>query len=114
MASDDLIKKLKAALGDAGVLTGKDAEEKAVGGWSKLGIPAAVLRPASAAEVSAAASLDCVRCRDGEELSDDCACPQRCADSVVWRTLLRRRHQAETRDSDQFAMAAQELRSADG
>ncbi|MFN4230938.1 FAD-binding oxidoreductase [Parvibaculum sp.] len=57
MASDDLIKKLKAALGDAGVLTGKDAEEKAVGGWSKLGIPAAVLRPASTAEVSAALKL---------------------------------------------------------
>ncbi len=57
MASDDLIKKLKAALGDAGVLTGKDAEEKAVGGWSKLGIPAAVLRPASTEEVSAALKL---------------------------------------------------------
>ena len=57
MASDDLIKKLKAALGDAGVLTGKDAEEKAVGGWSKLGIPAAVLRPASTEEVSTALKL---------------------------------------------------------
>lgn len=57
MASDDLIKKLKAALGDAGVLTGKDAEEKAVGGWSKLGIPAAVLRPASTEEVSKALKL---------------------------------------------------------
>ncbi|MBO6633987.1 FAD-binding oxidoreductase [Parvibaculum sp.] len=57
MASDDLIKKLKAALGDAGVLTGKDAEEKAVGGWSKLGVPAAVLRPASTEEVSAALKL---------------------------------------------------------
>lgn len=57
MASDDLIKKLRAALGDAGVLTGKDAEEKAVGGWSKLGVPAAVLRPASTEEVSAALKL---------------------------------------------------------
>lgn len=57
MASDDLIKKLKAALGDAGVLTGKDAEEKAAGGWSKLGVPAAVLRPATTEEVSAALKL---------------------------------------------------------
>jgi FAD/FMN-containing dehydrogenase len=57
MASDDLIKKLTAALGDAGVLTGKDAAEKAVGGWSKLGIPAAVLRPASTEEVSKALKL---------------------------------------------------------
>ena len=57
MAADDLIRKLKAALGDAGVLTGKDAEEKAVGGWSNLGIPVAVLRPASTQEVSAALKL---------------------------------------------------------
>ncbi len=57
MASDDLIKKLKAALGDAGVLTGKDAEEKAVGGWSKLGIPAAVLRPARTDDASKALTL---------------------------------------------------------
>jgi FAD/FMN-containing dehydrogenase len=57
MAADDLIRKLKAALGDAGVLTGRDAEEKAVGGWSNLGIPVAVLRPASTQEVSAALKL---------------------------------------------------------
>lgn len=57
MASDDLIKKLTAVLGDAGVLTGKDAEEKAAGGWSKLGVPAAVLRPATTEEVSAALKL---------------------------------------------------------
>ncbi|MBX3493832.1 MAG: FAD-binding oxidoreductase, partial [Parvibaculum sp.] len=57
MASDDLIAKLKAALGDQGVLTGKDAEEKAQGGWSKLGVPAAVLRPASTEEVSKALKL---------------------------------------------------------
>lgn len=57
MAADDLISKLRAALGDAGVLTGKDAEEKAQGGWSKLGVPAAVLRPASTEEVSKALKL---------------------------------------------------------
>ncbi|PKQ03187.1 MAG: FAD-binding oxidoreductase [Alphaproteobacteria bacterium HGW-Alphaproteobacteria-11] len=57
MASDDLIQKLQAALGDQGVLTGKDAEEKAVGGWSKLGVPAAVLRPASTEEVSKALKI---------------------------------------------------------
>ena len=57
MASDDLIAKLKAALGDQGVLTGKDAEEKAQGGWSKLGVPAAVLRPASTEEVSKALKI---------------------------------------------------------
>ncbi len=44
MASDDLIKKLKAALGDAGVLTGQDHEEKPGGGWGKPGMPDAVLR----------------------------------------------------------------------
>lgn len=54
MASDDLISKLKAALGPQGVLTGADAAEKAQGGWSKLGVPAAVLRPATTEEVSAA------------------------------------------------------------
>ncbi|MCF8469912.1 MAG: FAD-binding oxidoreductase [Parvibaculum sp.] len=57
MASDDLIQKLKTALGPQGVLTGKDAEEKAQGGWSKLGVPAAVLRPANTAEVSKALKL---------------------------------------------------------
>lgn len=57
MASDDLISKLKAALGAQGVLTGADAAEKAQGGWSKLGVPAAVLRPATTEEVSAALKL---------------------------------------------------------
>lgn len=49
---DDLIAKLKAALGPAGVLEGEDAAAKAQGGWSKLGTPRAVLRPASTEEVS--------------------------------------------------------------
>lgn len=57
MASDDLIKKLKAALGAEGVLTGQDAAEKAQGGWSRLGVPVAVLRPANTDEVSAALKL---------------------------------------------------------
>ncbi|MDR3499297.1 MAG: FAD-binding oxidoreductase [Parvibaculum sp.] len=49
---DDLIAKLKAALGPAGVLEGEEAAAKAQGGWSKLGVPRAVLRPASTEEVS--------------------------------------------------------------
>ena len=53
MASDELIQKLTSALGPQGVLTGKDAEEKAQGGWSKLGVPAAVLKRAG---ISRAAS----------------------------------------------------------
>jgi FAD/FMN-containing dehydrogenase len=54
---DDLIAKLKAALGPNGVLTGAEAAEKATGGWSKLGTPKVVLRPASTEEVSAALKL---------------------------------------------------------
>lgn len=57
MPSDDLIEKLKAALGPQAVLTGADAAEKTVGGWSALGVPAVVLRPASTEEVSAALKL---------------------------------------------------------
>ncbi|HEX7776433.1 MAG TPA: FAD-binding oxidoreductase [Parvibaculum sp.] len=49
---DDLIAKLKAALGPGGVLEGEDAVAKAQGGWSRLGTPRAVLRPASTEEVS--------------------------------------------------------------
>lgn len=57
MPSDDLIEKLKAALGPQAVLTGAEAAEKAVGGWSALGVPAVVLRPASTEEVSLALKL---------------------------------------------------------
>lgn len=53
----ELIEKLKAALGDAGVLTGSDAEEKAQGGWSPLGVPLAVVRPATTLETSQALKL---------------------------------------------------------
>jgi FAD/FMN-containing dehydrogenase len=49
---DDLIAKLKAALGPSGVLEGEEAAEKAKGGWSNLGTPRAVLRPASTEDVS--------------------------------------------------------------
>ena len=49
---DALIAKLKAALGPGGVLEGAEAAAKAQGGWSKLGIPRAVLRPASTEDVS--------------------------------------------------------------
>ncbi|MES1990897.1 MAG: FAD-binding oxidoreductase [Pseudomonadota bacterium] len=54
---DDLIAKLKAALGPSCVLEGKDAADKAQGGWSKLGAPKLVLRPASTEEVSMALKL---------------------------------------------------------
>jgi len=53
----DLIDKLRAALGDSGVLTGADAEEKAQGGWSPLGVPVAVVRPTSTEETSVALKL---------------------------------------------------------
>lgn len=48
----DLIEQLRAALGDKGVLTGADAEEKAQGAFSALGTPLAVVRPASTEEVA--------------------------------------------------------------
>ena len=51
-STDDLIAKLKAAFAPGTVLEGTEAAEKAQGGWSKLGNPRAVLRPASTAEVS--------------------------------------------------------------
>lgn len=53
----DLVEKLRSELGDAGVLTGADAEEKAQGGWSHLGTPLAVVRPASTEETSKALKL---------------------------------------------------------
>lgn len=54
---DELIAKLKVALGPGGVLEGEEAEAKAKGGWSRLGVPRAVLRPASTHEVSAILKL---------------------------------------------------------
>ncbi len=51
-STDDLIAKLKAALPVGSVLEGAEAAEKAQGGWSKLGSPRAVLRPASTEEVA--------------------------------------------------------------
>ncbi len=47
----DLISDLKTAIGAAHVLQGADAQEKAHG-WSRLGEPLAVVRPASTEEVS--------------------------------------------------------------
>lgn len=49
---DDLISKLRAALGDRGVLAGDDARDAAAQTWSRLGVPLAILRPASTDEVS--------------------------------------------------------------
>ena len=54
---DDLIAKLKVALGPSAVLEGAEAAEKAQGGWSKLGTPRVVLRPASTEDVSKALAL---------------------------------------------------------
>jgi FAD/FMN-containing dehydrogenase len=51
-----LISALKQKLGDSGVLEGAEAAEKSHG-WSRLGTPLAILRPASTAQVSAALSL---------------------------------------------------------
>lgn len=53
----ELVDKLKAVLGETGVLTGADAEEKAQGGWSHMGTPLAVIRPASTEETSEALKL---------------------------------------------------------
>ena len=47
----DVIAQLQQALGSEHVLVGKDAEEKAHG-WSRLGKPLAVVRPASTEDVS--------------------------------------------------------------
>ena len=49
--ADALLARLKSALGPAGVLEGADAADKAHG-WSRLGKPLAVLRPATTEEVS--------------------------------------------------------------
>jgi FAD/FMN-containing dehydrogenase len=48
--------ELRAALGTNGVLEGSEVAERAVG-WSRLGLPAAILRPANTAEVSTAVRL---------------------------------------------------------
>ncbi len=50
-AADGLLDRLKAELGEGGVLEGAEAAEKAFG-WSNLGKPLAVLRPSSSEQVS--------------------------------------------------------------
>lgn len=47
-----VLEDLKAKLGESGVLEGEAAAEKAQGGWSHLGTPKAVIRPATTEEVS--------------------------------------------------------------
>lgn len=49
---DQLIEDLVAALGAPAILTGAAAAEKAVSPWTRLGLPAAVVMPASTEEVS--------------------------------------------------------------
>ena len=49
--AEGLLERLKAELGPGGVLEGAEAADKAHG-WSRLGTPLAVLRPADTAEVS--------------------------------------------------------------
>lgn len=56
-ATEELIAKLKSALGEGSVLEGEAAHEKAQGAWSHLGSPRAVLRPANTEEVSKALAL---------------------------------------------------------
>ena len=53
---EDLLAQLRALLGPAGVLEGAEAADKAHG-WSRMGTPLAVLRPADTAEVSAVLRL---------------------------------------------------------
>jgi FAD/FMN-containing dehydrogenase len=52
----DLVSQLKQRLGDGAVLVGEAAAEKAHG-WSRLGTPLAIVRPASTADVSTALGL---------------------------------------------------------
>lgn len=54
---DAVIEALRQALGDAGVLTGEAAAEKAFTPWGPLGDPIAVLRPASTEEVARALEI---------------------------------------------------------
>jgi FAD/FMN-containing dehydrogenase len=49
----DLIEQLRSSLSEGAVLTGEDATAAAQSPWTRLGAPAAVLRPRSTAEVSA-------------------------------------------------------------
>ena len=49
----DLIETLRSSLSEGAVLTGEDATAAAQSPWTRLGAPAAVLRPRSTAEVSA-------------------------------------------------------------
>jgi len=54
---DELIETLKSALAPGAVLTGAEAEAAAFSPWTRLGAPAAIVRPASTAEVSAVLRL---------------------------------------------------------
>ena len=54
---EQLLVKLRALLGDGGVLEGADAEEKAQGAWAPMGVPDAILRPKSTDDVSAILKL---------------------------------------------------------
>ncbi|MGD0191593.1 MAG: FAD-binding oxidoreductase [Rhizomicrobium sp.] len=58
----DLISRLSDAIGSAHVLTGADAQEKSRG-WSRLGKPLAIVRPASTQEVSTVVRL----CHDAKQ-----------------------------------------------
>ena len=59
----DLIAELTDILGKARVLTGDQASEAAFSSWSRLGTPAAIVRPRSTAEVSAV--VKCVQASGG-------------------------------------------------
>ncbi|HVN01282.1 MAG TPA: FAD-binding oxidoreductase [Caulobacteraceae bacterium] len=48
----ELLDDLRAALGEASVLTGEDARQTTLSPWTRLGEPLAVLKPRSTAEVS--------------------------------------------------------------
>lgn len=48
----DVFSELKSFLGEAGVLEGERAKEAAHSNWSRLGMPRAIVRPSSTAEVS--------------------------------------------------------------
>ncbi|MGH6887593.1 MAG: FAD-binding oxidoreductase [Rhizomicrobium sp.] len=49
---DSILENLRSVLGESGVLEGERAVEAARSSWSRLGVPRAVLRPCSTAEIS--------------------------------------------------------------
>lgn len=48
----DILESLRSLLGETGFVDGERAREAAHGGWSRLGVPRAVLRPSSTDEIS--------------------------------------------------------------